>query len=341
MESAHKRQSNIELLRIVAILMVIILHYLNGSMGGELQHVVPGSLNYYLSHFIESLCIIAVNVFVLITGYFSYKKTQVKVSKVVNLFLVMIFWGLLLSVVTVFWLLPQTINFSLVKGIVEASLSQWFVVIYSILYLLIPFINKMINAIDEKSLRVILIINLIFFYVWPTLFTNIPDSSKGYGIVNFINLYLIGAYIHKYHDEKVKLNKLVALYLILTVITTVFSFVAGRAYDYNSVFTLFSSVIFFEIFKSLNIGYNKTINRLAIYTFSVYLIDVNGYFNKFLYRNLFRSNEYWNDKLMIVNLLLAVIGIYIICILLDYLRTLIFGKAFNYLSNKVKLKIGK
>lgn len=264
-----------------------------------------------------------------------------KVSKVVNLFLVMIFWGLLLSLITVLWLSPQKINLSIMKGIIETSFSQWFVVIYGILYLLIPFINKMFNALDEKSVRTILVLNIIFFYVWPTFFTTITDSSGGYSIINFINLYLIGAYIHKYHDEKIKPSKLIVLYLLMTIITTAFSFVTGRAYGYNSIFVLFSGIIFFEIFKSLNIGYSKFINRLAIYTFSVYLIDANHYFNRFLYRGLFRSNEYWNAKLMIGNLLIATIGIYIICILLDYLRVLIFGKAFDYISNKVKLRIGK
>ena len=339
MESTHKRQSNIELLRIVAILMVIVLHYLNGSMGGELQHVISGTPNYYLSHFIEALCIIAVNVFVLITGYFSYKNVQVKVSKVVNLFLVMIFWGLLLSLITVLWSSPRKIDFLIIEGIIENSLSQWFVVIYSILYLLIPFINKLFNALNEKSVKVILVINFIFFYMWPTFFTDVTDKSGGYGITNFINLYLIGAYIHKYHDEKIKLRKLVSLYLILTIITTVFSFVTGRAYAYNSIFNLFSSIVFFEIFKSLNIGYSKAINRLAVYTFSVYLIDSN--FNRLLYHGLFHSNKYWNAKLMIGNLLIATIGIYIICILFDCLRILIFGKVFNYCSNKIKLRIGK
>lgn len=66
----QKRQSNIELLRIILISLIITLHYLNDSMGGELDHVLPGTSNYFISHTIESLSIIAVNVFVIITGYF-------------------------------------------------------------------------------------------------------------------------------------------------------------------------------------------------------------------------------------------------------------------------------
>ena len=89
----RERKSNIELLRIVLILMIIILHYFNADMGGVLGHTIPGSINYYSSHLLESMSIVAVNVFVLITGYFSYKKEQVKVSKAINLVVIMIFWG--------------------------------------------------------------------------------------------------------------------------------------------------------------------------------------------------------------------------------------------------------
>lgn len=67
-----QRESNIELLRIILILMVIVLHYLNGNMGGELSHFERNSLNFFLGHIIESFSIIAVNVFIIITGFFSY-----------------------------------------------------------------------------------------------------------------------------------------------------------------------------------------------------------------------------------------------------------------------------
>lgn len=335
------RQSNIELLRIVAILMVIALHYFNASMGGELGHVASGSINYYLSHFLESLCIVAVNIFVLITGYFSYKKTKIKVSKVADLVLIMIFWGIVLSFAMVLWLSPKSLNLSVMKQIVLIATNQWFVVIYCILYLLIPFINKLIDALQKSSLEALLLINFIFFYVWPTFYTGVTDNSGGYSIINFINLYLIGAYIHKYHDKKIKIGKWLTLYLVLTLITTVFSMVAARAYNYNSIFTLFNCVIVFEIFKSLTIRHSKIINQLATYTFSVYLIDVNTYFNRFLYRDLFHSSKYWNNNLMVVNLVVSVVGIYIVCIILDWLREFVFGKVFNYVSGKVKLEVGK
>ena len=319
--------------------MIIILHYFNADMGGVLGHTIPGSINYYSSHLLESMSIVAVNVFVLITGYFSYKKEQVKVSKAINLVVIMIFWGLLLSLLTVLILQPRRIDVGVIEDIIKSATNQWFVVIYSILYLLIPFLNKVINNINKNSYKWLLGIGLFFFYIWPSFYTKVTLNDGGYGIVNFVYLYLIGAYIRKYHQNDKSIIKSLLVYLLCALIVTVFSFKFGRAWDYCFVFNLVGSIALFELFRSINIKHSKLINQLATYTFAVYLIDVNEFFNKFLYRTLFHSNHYWNSNGMILNLIISVIGIYIICIILEFLRRLIFGRFFDWFVNKIKLEI--
>ena len=97
------------------------------------------------------------------------------------------------------------------------------------------------------------------------------------------------------------------------------------------------AVALFEFFISLNIKYNPLINTLASFTFSVYLINVNGLFNKFLYQGLFRSNEYWQSPMIIFNSIIAIIGIYVICICLEFLRSILLDKKiFKPLTKKVK-----
>lgn len=334
-----KRKSNIELFRILLILMVIILHYFNAEMGGALVHTVPGSINYYFIHLVESLCIVAVNGFVLITGYFSYKKENIKVSKATNLILIMIFWGLLLSLLTVFVLRPEGINMQVIEDIIKSATNQWFVIIYCILYSLIPFLNKVINNISQNSYKTLLVIGLIFFYLWPSFYTKITISDAGYGIVNFVYLYFIGAYIRKYHEKDKRVFSPLIIYLGCALITTLASLKIGRAWDYNFIFNLIGSVTLFEVFRSINIKHSKVINKLATYTFAVYLIDVNNFFNIYLYRTLFHSNNYWNSNCMFLNLIITTIGIYVICIILESLRVLLFGKVFKWLSNKVKLVV--
>ena len=319
--------------------MVIILHYFNPGMGGALGHTVTGSISYYFIHLMESLCIVAVNGFVLITGYFSYKKENVKASKVTNLVLVMIFWGVLLSLLTVFILRPENINMQIIRGIIKAATNQWFVIIYCILYLLIPFLNKILNNISQNSYKTLLVIGLIFFYLWPSFYTKITVSDAGYGIVNFVYLYFIGAYIRKYHENDKHILSSLIIYLGCALITTLASLKIGRAWDYNFIFNLIGSVALFEVFRSINIKHSKVINKLATYTFAVYLIDVNSFFNIYLYRTLFHSNNYWNSNDMFLNLIITTIGIYVICIILESLRVLLFGKGFKWLSNKVKLVV--
>lgn len=97
------RASNFELLRIVLILMVISLHYLNGKMGGALntKNIALGEFNYYLSRIIESACIIAVNCFVLITGYFMCNKKKIKIGKILDLFLIVFFYNIIIYILNI------------------------------------------------------------------------------------------------------------------------------------------------------------------------------------------------------------------------------------------------
>lgn len=319
--------------------MVIVLHYFNGDMGGAFNQMSNDAFNYYLAHWLESLCIIAVNIFVIITGYFSYKKEDIKAAKVVNLVAIMIFWGLILSLITVWVLKPQIITTGVMKDVLESATNQWFVIIYCILYLLIPFLNKIINGINQSSYKWLLAIGLFFFYFWPSFYTKITVNDAGYGITNFVYLYFVGAYISKYHKEDKEVAKPLVTYIISGLLVTLFSLKFGRAWDYCFIFNLIGSVAFFQMFRSIKIKHNKLINRLATYTFAVYLIDVNGFFNKFLYRTLFHSDQYGNNNLMILNLIISVIGIYVICIVLETLRRLIFGRLFSWLVGKVKLEI--
>ena len=77
----NKRYSNIELLRLLIMLGIIVLHYYNKSIGGRLKYVSYNSINYFILILIESLCICAVDLFMLISGYF-YCKEKSNITKV-------------------------------------------------------------------------------------------------------------------------------------------------------------------------------------------------------------------------------------------------------------------
>ena len=159
----NNRKSNIELLRIFLILMVIILHYYNASIGGLLGEVNYKSTNYWIAHIVESFCIVAVNTFIIITGYFSFDKRKVNISKVFNLFQKMIIYGLIIPLIIIV-IGNIEVNNELINHIKESAYSNWFIVIYSILYLLIPYINIIIRKMSKKQYKVLLLIIVLFFY---------------------------------------------------------------------------------------------------------------------------------------------------------------------------------
>ena len=72
MDREKTRQSNIELLRILAAEGVIILHYNNAGMGGGFLYVEPWSINQLVMTFLESIFVCAVNLFILMNINIKY-----------------------------------------------------------------------------------------------------------------------------------------------------------------------------------------------------------------------------------------------------------------------------
>ena len=75
------RETNFDLLRIISMFMVVSLHYL--SKGGVLlSFAQPFNGNTYLAYFIEMLSAPAVNLFVLLSGYFKTLADEKGVKKI-------------------------------------------------------------------------------------------------------------------------------------------------------------------------------------------------------------------------------------------------------------------
>ena len=76
-----ERLYNLDFLRIVAMLMIVTLHFL--GKGGVLG-VAAMSSRYNLAWAIEEVCIVAVNCYVLISGYFLIK-SRFRLSRLITL----------------------------------------------------------------------------------------------------------------------------------------------------------------------------------------------------------------------------------------------------------------
>lgn len=90
-----ERNYGIDLLRIVAMFMVVILHIL--GRGGILDATVAYSSNYYIAWFMEIATFGAVNCYAIISGYVGYNR-KIKYSNLINILFCAGFYIVLLTV---------------------------------------------------------------------------------------------------------------------------------------------------------------------------------------------------------------------------------------------------
>lgn len=134
------RSSNIELCRLFAIFLVLLIHSVFASLG------VPEKLSMSSACLImgESFGIIGVNVFVLISGYFSIKPTRQK-------FLFILYTCLFYAALRIgVGLIMGQVNF---KYVFFISQSNWFVFTYLVLMLIAPVLNLWIGSVNKNKLR--------------------------------------------------------------------------------------------------------------------------------------------------------------------------------------------
>lgn len=337
------RNYSVDLLRIISMFMILILH---GNAHGGLLSLSSGYNGYtYYFHFWESLSIVSVNVFVLISGYFLSAQT-VKLSRTVKIVLVTWFYSWL-------WLgVILALGGELAKGTIMRNMlpisyyTYWFLPIYLGLVIFAPFLNICINNMTKKQHGILVLILLFCFSIWPTFlpFSNpFSFTSGGFCLEWFVVLYFISAYIQKYGLFSFKTKYWLLAYLGLTILLFVIWVVLSRAlgvtdftnewkgslnfwfYKYNSFFVVLASICLFRLFLNLRIT-NPTVCKIIKFAaplmIGVYLITDNKLGREYVWQGLTSIDE--------VNLFtLLYIAVYFVllfgvCIIIDWSRSRLF-----------------
>ena len=124
-----QRQSNIELCRLISILLVMLVHTTGQSLGHDVSFGV---------HLLEGFSIIGVNVFILITGYFS---ASPKKTSLVNIAFICFFWMLVKVVCR--YCIGEELNY---KHAFFITSSNWFIPSYIALLFVAPILNSFCNS---------------------------------------------------------------------------------------------------------------------------------------------------------------------------------------------------
>ena len=290
------RASNIELLRILCTLMVISLHVMNPTIVGGLKFTrQSGSIPaYVLTNWIFCASIVAVDIFIMISGYFMIGKSKPKLGKVFNLLLICSVYKGLQYLVMV---LTAGKTFSWIGLLTSLIPRSYYIWLYCALYLISPYINRIVCGMNRRQYQRLLLVGLILFSVWPMIMdcfrkltnlgmTDISTISRdgngsGFTLVNFILCYLIGGYLRKYprefrHKSTCLLELLI--FFICSVVTCVITFfvpkLSGTAgiLGYDTIIVIVQAVTLFDFFTRLDIGSRPVINFFAKASFGVFLL---------------------------------------------------------------------
>lgn len=284
------RTSNLELLRIAAMLMIIALH--QNGMANALAALAPHTTNYYIANIVESICICSVNCFVLVSGYFMIEKNEAPVQKCVHLLIDVAFWGLVgCGCALVFWGEAVGIKDIIIAVIPYIKGQRWFVRDYIILMLLAPFLNRCLVQLSKRSYQILLLVLLLVFSVWPSFFPNPPIDDYGFSCVHFIQIYAIAGYLKRFGVQSFKPAVYLCGYLISVALVLGSALLgSGYAYAYNYLFVISASVTLFLFFRSLPIQ-SSVINKLASGAFDVFVIHTTSFFANLIYVRLFHVDS--------------------------------------------------
>lgn len=259
------RESNFELLRIVAMMFIIMHHELIAA--GLTNYVLPSA---GWGNILNAFLVCGVNCFILISGFFGIHLSLRKMLHFLFLIAVTALFDVMLSFVGgesgIFYL-----RYALHKIIPFFPDSNWFIPCYAGLMLASPLLNKALSAASFSEKRTwTLLLTALNLYAY--FFSVGAVNSAGYTLIQFIYLYVLG---HFFRSVRRKPGAAQSLLLYIagsaTAALVATYFRAGyTAFAYNSPQILLSSAGLFLFFSSLRLR-SRAVNGVARCMFCVFL----------------------------------------------------------------------
>ena len=292
----RERMANLELLRCVAMMMVVVLHYLGkGNLLAELtQPDFTGAQQ--AAWLLECFCIVAVNVYMFISGYFLCN-SSFKFSRLIQLLLQVWFYSVVFGLAGALSGVMRGPDFDvhyLLTLIFPISMGHyWFMTAYIFLYLLLPFVGLAVGKMGKRQMQTALLLLLLAFCIVKSVLpVRFEMDGQGYDCLWYLCVFLTAAYVRRFGGALLGKRWLgPVLYgggCLLIFATTILlrliylrtgslGTMIGFGLEYNHILPLAAAVGLFAIFSGIRIQ-GKTaglINRIAPATLGVYLLHEN------------------------------------------------------------------
>ena len=278
---------------------------------------------------------VGTDTFVILSGYFLVKSSRIKPQRLAAMTVKMCFYA-----VSVFLLLvlrdPKIISSKtrITAFLLDLNGNWWFIKTYLVLYILHPYINVMLNNLSREDYRKFLVTLWVCWCIFPTITGMRWEASD---LTNFISIYCLAGYFRLWAEDfgSKKYIFFGFMFMMADLLTVIILDVAGLwipVFGRNALyfrgmmrpFTSMSALCFLLGFRKLDMTYSKVINVIASATLGVYLLHENPFSTRFLWHGLFRVELYRYSNFLIVYSVFVVICMYIMCALVELLRSKIF-----------------
>lgn len=332
------RNSNLELARVVAMLAIVAHHYVVNSGVVEVVSQAAGGGALFLQLW-GMWGKTAINVFVLITGYFMCEK-EFSWRRMVKLVLQIEFWNVVLMPLFLFAGLPVKEGVKAVLSIFFLpflSVNNGFTSSYLVFYLMIPFLKLLIDSggrnMHLAALWLLLSVDTISF----TFFKNGAAFTE---VSWYCALFFIAAWLRRYPPSFIVDHRacccLFSGSIALAVISVLMidalclslgipSFDKGLYFVNQSgkVMALVVGLTCFLYFRSLPLGQSRFINAVASTTYGVLLVHANSNAaRKLLWGDVInvRAASALPLPLLALHAVASMLGVFGVSSLLDWLR---------------------
>lgn len=355
-----KRSVNYEWLRILCMLMIVMLHLLGNGHGNVLSKTIPFSAVYYVTWTIEAFCVVAVNCYVLISGYFLVE-SRFSWGRVLKLCVQVWFYSIFIfGILAITGKVELSSTALLTACMPVLNRSYGFFSSYLGMLVLSPFLNVLAKSLKKREFQYLLLICIGMFSIITTVYPVCDTFSTGggTGVVWFCVLYLTAAYI-RIHDigKNISSGKWLSGYVAASVILALSKFsiailtqsVLGHSvgtsifYGYESPVCFISSVCLFMAFRnSTKKGrMDKAVLAVSGTTFGVYLIHDNPFLRPVIWQIFAPENVDGNLFRLILLLIGIVMGIFLVCCAVEVLRRFLFriigiDRFFDHLKKRGK-----
>lgn len=343
---APLRGSNLELYRIICMLLIVAHHSVVNSGVLESMYANPLSSNSIFLFLFGAWGKTGINCFTFITGYFLCKSTT-SLKSYAKLAFQLLFYNFFVAVIFMIAGIGSVKDLIMFPILVRNVDSSHYFACFLVFYLFIPFINIFLKSINRKQ-------HLYIIGLFSFLYIFLGTVPKFNVVMNYVSwftvIYIIAAYVRFYPPKFNKWGLLSVISIVMSCLSVVAMVWVGAKFDKQIAFKFVSDsntflafatgFTTFMFFKDLKIKSSRIINAIGASTFGVLCIHANSWtMINWLWKDLLDIKGAYNMPTinLIIYMVVSIIGIFIVCSLIDTARGLILEKPFIGWLQKMEL----